>query len=93
LEGIPRILGSKVDQDGQKQIAKHLKTTKYRTYLWLSLILDVMETKVASHGTKKKMRNLVSELPSSVSAAHEQKLSSSDVLQRLASDEDPPKRP
>jgi hypothetical protein len=74
---LPCILGSKVNQDGQKQIVKHLKATKDRTYLWLSLILDVMETQVTSHGTKKKMRKLICELPSSVSAAYEQILSSS----------------
>ena len=74
---LPRILGSEVDHDGQKQIANHLKATKNRTYLWLSLIFDVIETKMASYGTKKKMRNLISELPSSVSAAYEQILSRS----------------
>jgi len=74
---LPRLVGRKIDAEGQSQIAKHLKASVQRTYLWLYLIFDVIKRKITSHGTAKKVQRLTSSLPSTVYDAYEEILKKS----------------
>ena len=71
------LIAHKLEPEDQQAVATHLKTMENRTYLWLYLISDVIKQKTSSHGTKRKIKALIDELPDSVNAAYEEILSRS----------------
>jgi ankyrin repeat protein len=73
MHEVPRIaqardppLGEKVQQG----LVEHLKNMNNRTYLWLHLILDVIQRSLES--SEPKLKRLLGKIPPSVDAAYEQ---------------------
>ncbi|KAK4217109.1 hypothetical protein QBC37DRAFT_415457 [Rhypophila decipiens] len=73
---IPEIAGSFTEKD-QRAIARRLKGTEHRTYLWLYLVLDIIVQNRAEYSRRPDMEALLSDLPSEVSRAYEKILSRS----------------
>ena len=73
---IPRI-APRLGREAQQEIANHLKRTEHRTYLWLHLILNVIEDKIVSYGTAKGLKPIIDHLPATVHDAYERILSKS----------------
>jgi hypothetical protein len=67
---VPRVL-RKLDSQIQKAIVEHLKRLEHRTYLWLYLILDVIQKEFIYYGTARKLQTVIDKLPSSVSKVYE----------------------
>lgn len=57
--------------DVQIKLTEHLKRIEHRTYLWLYLILDEIESKAYIHCTGLKMLEFIKNLPTSVQKAYE----------------------
>ena len=69
---IPRISSARdypLEPNVQDSLIAHLKSIKHRTYLWLHLILDVIDK--ALHSTKARLERLVKKIPRSVEDAYE----------------------
>ena len=57
--------------------SEHLKGTGHRTYLWVLLMLDVIEDKIVAYDTENSLKNIINQLPDSVDEAYERILSKS----------------
>lgn len=73
---IPIIAGA-LDDKGRQHISDHLKKMNNRTYLWLYLILDIIEGSIASLRRESSIIAILSGLPSKVSEAYERILDKS----------------
>ncbi|KAL7935416.1 ankyrin repeat protein [Trichoderma chlorosporum] len=73
---VKHIAGAFSDDDRDK-ISKRLKSMKNRTYLWLHLILDIIEKKRSAYSRSADIQELLCELPSQVADAYEKILSRS----------------
>ncbi|KIW59550.1 hypothetical protein PV05_03993 [Exophiala xenobiotica] len=67
---VPRVL-PKLDSQSRTTIVERLKKLKHRTYLWLHLILAVIQKEFVNHCTAQKLQTVIDKLPSSVSEAYE----------------------
>ena len=67
-----------LDQDDQMKIARRLRSSGHRTYLWLHLMLNVIEDKMTSYGTEKKIKAVIDQLPQSINEAYERILNKSN---------------
>ncbi|KAK3170678.1 hypothetical protein OEA41_002760 [Lepraria neglecta] len=61
-----------LDQDDQMKIARHLRSSGHRTYLWVHLMLNVIEDKMTSYGTEKKIKAVIDPLPQSINEAYDE---------------------
>lgn len=71
------VVASSLNKDSQGKIAQHLRTMDHRTYLWLHLMLDVIEDKIVGYGTEAALKAIISQLPGSINEAYEQILNQS----------------
>ena len=67
---VPRVV-PQLSKRAQDEIIQHLKSMDNRTYLWLYLILAEIEEQFITCGTAKGLRELISQLPKSVSDVYE----------------------
>lgn len=68
--------------EDQQMISKRLKSMDHRTYLWLHLTLNVIETSPTEFGRRPDIEKILSHLPSEVSDAYEKILSQSKTQSR-----------
>ncbi|KAL8740703.1 MAG: hypothetical protein Q9190_006623 [Brigantiaea leucoxantha] len=73
---IPDIAGQFNEKD-RKHISKRLKSMKNRTYLWLFLTIDIIETSRSNFSKMSSLESLLNNLPSKISDAYERILSRS----------------
>ena len=67
---IPSIVGYFRDED-RKRISDRLKKMDNRTYLWLFLTIDIIESSRSNYSKMSSIDSLLSHLPSKVSDAYE----------------------
>ena len=65
------------DNKAREVIATRLKSMENRTYLWLYLIMDIIENSQSKYQKMSSLESLLSELPPSISDAYERILSRS----------------
>jgi hypothetical protein len=73
---IPEIV-PQLDRISQSLISENLKASKHRTYLWLHLILGEIDQKFPIYDDVNSIKELIADLPESVSAAYEKILNQS----------------
>ena len=78
---VPEI-ASKFSLEEQAKIVQNLKSREHRTYLWLHLILDVIERKALIHGSEKSLRKCIDQLPGTINDAYEEILAKSEDPER-----------
>ncbi|KAK7421464.1 hypothetical protein QQX98_002163 [Neonectria punicea] len=64
-------IGRSFSDEDRGKICARLKEMEHRTYLWLHLTFDIIEQSPCEYGRRTDIENLLSELPSQVSAAYE----------------------
>ena len=71
------LVGYKLGKAGQAKIAEHLKSLQHRTYLWIYLILQEIESNTAAYATERQVKKLMVRLPTSIEQAYHKILDNS----------------
>lgn len=74
------------EEADRRVLSERLKSMDHRTYLWLHLTLDIIAQSPSEYGRRFDVEGVLSDLPSTVSEAHEKILDRSrkrDVTETL----------
>lgn len=71
------LVGYKLGKADQAKIAKHLKSLQHRTYFWIYLMLQEIESNTAAYATERQVKKLIARLPTSIEQAYKKMLDNS----------------